>query len=209
MNLLADILYTVSAVLLIPVEALLVVLLGWTLYTLGGFLGEWLAFRRSAGRPGTVEGQAEGLACQLAVTRALPRRVRNLLRPLETPATLHPLVAEHCLDEAEAEMTRIVEISSLISKIGPMLGLAGTLIPLGPALAAMAAGDMSVLAQQLTIAFTATVVGLVIAGSCFWISLTRRRWYAKVFRDLEYYYRAQMAPSEESNHAATDPHATP
>lgn len=46
---------------------------------------------------------------------------------------------------------------------GPALGLMGTLIPLGPALVGLAAGDIQSMANNLIIAFSTTVVGLVIA----------------------------------------------
>lgn len=41
-------------------------------------------------------------------------------------------------------------------QLGPILGLLGTLIPLGPGLAALGSGDIVTLAEALTVAFDTT-----------------------------------------------------
>jgi biopolymer transport protein ExbB/TolQ len=71
-------------------------------------------------------------------------------------------------------------------RLGPMLGLAGTLIPLGPTLLALTAWDLSALSSQLVIAFNATVVGLFIGGACYAVHLIRRRWYRADLADLDF-----------------------
>ena len=67
-----------------------------------------------------------------------------------------------------------------------MLGLMGTLIPLGPALSGLSSGDMSALGSNLVVAFTATVVGLLISGVAYGVGLLRRVWYARDLTDLEF-----------------------
>ena len=54
-----------------------------------------------------------------------------------------------------------------------MLGLMATIIPLGPGLAALGEGDPAKLASAVTVAFDATVLGLVagIGGLSSWGSL--------------------------------------
>ena len=54
-------------------------------------------------------------------------------------------------------------------QLGPILGLLGTLIPLGPGLAALGSGDIVTLVEALTVAFDTTVTGLVIGVlAYFW-----------------------------------------
>jgi hypothetical protein len=67
-----------------------------------------------------------------------------------------------------------------------MLGLMGTLIPLSPALAALAEGDTQQLADKLRIAFSVTVIGLLIGGLAFVVSIVRDRIYSQDISDLEY-----------------------
>ena len=66
-----------------------------------------------------------------------------------------------------------------------MLGLMGTLIPLGPGLAALGEGELSVLTTAMTIAFDTTVVGLLAGIIGFVLGRMRRRWYDAVIMGLE------------------------
>ena len=54
----------------------------------------------------------------------------------------------------------------------------GTLIPLGPGLSALGTGDITTLAQSLTIAFDTTVTGLTIGAIGYIVSKYRKQWYA-------------------------------
>ena len=66
-----------------------------------------------------------------------------------------------------------------------MLGLMGTLIPLGPGLAALGRGELDVLAQAVTVAFNTTVLGLLAGILGFVIGRLRRRWYDAAIARLE------------------------
>ena len=50
--------------------------------------------------------------------------------------------------------------SRLLVKVGPSLGLLGTLIPMGTALASLATGNLDAMAGQMVVAFTTTIIGL-------------------------------------------------
>ncbi len=80
---------------------------------------------------------------------------------------------------------RRVERADFFARVGPMLGLMGTLIPLGPGLAALSMGDVSQLAQAVTTAFDTTVLGLLIGIIGFVLGRLRRRWYDKVLAAVE------------------------
>ncbi|WP_430460481.1 MotA/TolQ/ExbB proton channel family protein [Thalassolituus sp. LLYu03] len=70
-----------------------------------------------------------------------------------------------------------VERADFIARIAPMLGLMGTLIPLGPGLAALGDGDFRILTTAMTVAFDTTVVGLLVGIVGFVLGRVRRRWY--------------------------------
>ena len=67
-----------------------------------------------------------------------------------------------------------VKITDLIAKVAPMLGLMGTLIPLGPGIVAIGEGDVQVLAESLLIAFDTTVLGLIVAAVALCVSTIRK-----------------------------------
>ena len=62
----------------------------------------------------------------------------------------------------------------------------GTLIPLSPALTGLANGNTTALSQNLRVAFSVTVVGLLIGAVAFGLSLSRDRMYGQDLSDLEY-----------------------
>ena len=67
-----------------------------------------------------------------------------------------------------------------------MLGLMGTLIPMGPALVGLAAGDLASMAYNMQVAFATTVVGLLVAAIGVATLQVRQRWYAREINDLDY-----------------------
>ena len=56
---------------------------------------------------------------------------------------------------------------------------------MGPGLAALGAGDINTLAQNLIIAFDAAILGLASAAIAFTISRVRKRWYEDQLSTLE------------------------
>ena len=62
----------------------------------------------------------------------------------------------------------------------------GTLIPLSPALTGLANGNTSALSTNLRVAFSVTVVGLLIGAVAFGLSLARDNMYGQDLSDLEY-----------------------
>ena len=75
--------------------------------------------------------------------------------------------------------------TDIITRVGPTLGLMGTLIPMGPGLAALGAGDVNTLAESLTIAFDTTVTGLAVGGVAYLISKFKKQWYESDLIDVE------------------------
>lgn len=173
---LAPMLHALAQALLYPVLALLLLAAVYLAYQAGLFCAEWRVFGREA-------GSAERL-------RALTQRALSKERPA--------LEAERLLAAEELALARRVEKTDLLVRLGPALGLAGTLIPLGPGLAALGRGEVQVLAEALTVAFDTTVLGIVIGAAAFVLSSVRRRWY-------EGYVLRATAHLEDEINAAPQP----
>lgn len=92
--------------------------------------------------------------------------------------------AEGCDQRFGQYANRRLERSDLLARGGPILGLMGTLIPLGPGLTALSAGNIDILATALTVAFDTTVVGLLVGLVTYCISRVRRRWYEHTWTQL-------------------------
>ena len=93
--------------------------------------------------------------------------IRQVLQAHESPAQIQRLLANF-----EIAADKDLAISKTLTKLGPILGLMGTLIPMGPALAGLASGDIASMAYNMQIAFATTVVGLVAGAVGF---LTEKR----------------------------------
>ncbi len=89
------------------------------------------------------------------------------------------------LQRIEQLCRRRIERVDLIARIGPMLGLMGTLIPLGPGLAALGKGDVNTLTTAVTVAFDTTVLGLLIGIIGFILGRLRHRWYDQLLDRYE------------------------
>lgn len=79
---------------------------------------------------------------------------------------------------------RRIERADFLTRLAPMLGLMGTLIPLGPGLAALGDGDLRVLTTAMTVAFDTTVIGLLAGMIGFVLGRLRRRWYDQAILQL-------------------------
>lgn len=97
--------------------------------------------------------------------------------------------ATHCekaIFDISQKYEHELERSRYIMKIAPMLGLMGTLIPMGPALAGLASGDIASMAYNMQIAFATTVVGIVIAVVEMLVHTVKRHWYKDEIAGLRY-----------------------
>lgn len=93
---------------------------------------------------------------------------------------------EKLLQKCDSSMLKRLERTKVMVRLGPMFGLMGTLIPMGPALLALTRGDVETLANNLIIAFGTTVVGLLIGGVSYVVYTIRRRWYDDDMDDIRY-----------------------
>ncbi|VUT27936.1 MAG: MotA/TolQ/ExbB proton channel family protein [Candidatus Syntrophoarchaeum sp. GoM_oil] len=93
---------------------------------------------------------------------------------------------EKSLQKLEIMIAKQLERTKVVIRLGPMFGLMGTLIPMGPALLALTTGDVNTLANNLIIAFGTTVIGLLVGGLAYLLYTVRTRWYKHDMIDIQY-----------------------
>jgi biopolymer transport protein ExbB/TolQ len=192
-----EVIFHVSSVLQVPVLILALLALALVIFELGSYAIELRVRRRrrfaalSAGAENARRALLTGdRAAAAAAVRQLPR----------SPAMAHTLDfivthartdgGDHQLNKALADFDfdaqRRLARTRLLVRAGPALGLMGTLIPLSPALTGLANGNTTALSQNLRVAFSVTVIGLLIGAVAFGLSLSRDRMYGQDLSDLEY-----------------------
>lgn len=190
MQALNTLLYTISNALLGPVIVALLLLLGWTLVLIGGFVKETLERRRiRADLAKCVLMAKRATAPTIEIWEALclvPSGLARRFTAFVEDKFADERITAQALAQLESDIADTVAKLSFITRISPILGLMGTLIPLGPALSGLANGNMQELTGNLIVAFTATVVGLLISGTAYGMGLTRRAWYSRDLNDLEF-----------------------
>lgn len=188
MELISDILYWISTGLLVPVIIALILLFLRSLLLVGSFFGQYLMLRKTSAqvRKALTDVTIDTLD---QVEQKLPQRsnalvisyIRQMIAARDSQAEVQRLLAEY-----EIAADRDLSTSKLLSKLGPMLGLMGTLIPMGPALAGLAAGDIESMARNMQVAFSTTVTGLVAAAIGFITQQVKQRWYQQDMTNLDY-----------------------
>ena len=159
----------ISNCVIYPVLILLIGLAVWILFECGRLVSEWLARRRTAqGTPSPV--------------------VANYLNALDSLLTSSPEEADiqNLLREKIQDANTSLDKFRIATRIGPALGLVGTLVPMGTALASLGQGDMSVMTSELVLAYTTTVVGLVIGSVSFCVYSVRFRFVEDDIREMEF-----------------------
>ena len=94
-------------------------------------------------------------------------------------------LAKKLVDSREKRLAKKLQLVDIITRIGPTLGLMGTLIPMGPGLAALGSGDIVTLSNAIIVAFDTTVVGIGAGALAYVISKIRRRWYGEYIANLD------------------------
>ncbi len=174
--------YGISYVLLYPVILLLIASVVWSLALAGEFISEYTRRYRD------VTGLDE--LCRKTDVLDL----RNCKYPFFISTFMHDLADQiekslfnfdRLFGDCEIMMAKRLETTRILATVGPMLGLMGTLIPLGPALMGLAEGNVEQLATNLAIAFATTVLGLFSGAIGFILTMIRRRWYQQDINDIE------------------------
>ena len=192
--------YIFSNSLLYPVMILLILLVVVTLILSGEFITEYT--RRNRDQKNFEREMHKISAIMKSSSENKTREIITVLNGLEGKQTQMVISfakeaissieennythIEKIADNYEIKMIKRTEKTRIITTVGPMLGLMGTLIPLGPALIGLTSGNIEALATNLVIAFATTVVGLFSAGICFCLTTIRNRWYWQDMMDIDY-----------------------
>ena len=186
-----NVLRAVSGAMELPVVILLILLLA--VFSVGWIIAEFFSEHRHMKEdlPALLEHLRDNetdLEAAIAESKLNHRQKATLQELTQHPDFTRPLLddlADNLLEQEQAHYDHMIKFTDLASKLGPMLGLLGTLIPLGPGIIALGQGDTYTLSVSLMTAFDTTVAGLCIAAVCMIVSTIRRRWYAAYMADLE------------------------
>lgn len=152
----------VSTLLMTPVLIVIVLLLAYSLLAVGRFMSQYIVRKNNA----------------LQYARQINEQQGEWLRgyPIHNYYVTHPSASD---DELEIVALKQLENLRVVTRIAPMLGLIATMIPMGPALQALADGNIQGISENLIIAFAAVIWGLVISSITFWPASVKKRWCAK------------------------------
>ena len=191
MKAITEVLYWISTGLLVPVIVLLILLFLRSLLLLGTFFGQYLNMRRTESALAKLfknlkRDGVDEMAANLPTKNCTPvvdtiRQVVEASHGESSEAQIDRVVGEF-----ELQAAKDMSVSKTLTKMGPMLGLMGTLIPMGPALVGLAAGDIASMAYNMQVAFATTVIGLF-AGAIGWLTQSaKQRWYMSDVNRLDF-----------------------
>jgi len=185
----------ISQSLTIPVLIILLVIVIISIITLGGAIAEYTSRRKVP--VGTIRdliyeiNRAESIeALKNVISNAkIPKAQKKVLTEIAASSELgdasREALARKLFEFEEEKTMNNLQKTDIITRIGPTLGLMGTLIPMGPGLAALGAGDINTLASSLTVAFNTTIVGIGSGALCYFIGKVRSGWYDRYLSDLD------------------------
>jgi biopolymer transport protein ExbB/TolQ len=189
--------FHVASFLQVPVLILALLALALVVFELGSFAVEVYGRRRRRFAALSLGAERARLALLEDDRPGAAAAVNGIARSPAMAATLAFIVehartggGDHQLNKALADFDfdaqRRLGRTRMLVRAGPALGLMGTLIPLSPALTGLANGNTTALSQDLRLAFSVTVVGLLIGAVAFGLSLSRDRMYGQDLSDLQY-----------------------
>lgn len=199
---LTSLIHILSESLLTPVIVLLVVAVVIVILSFGGLINEYIS------RKPIKSKELEDLVRKVSFSSNVGQMKEEIINSnmfdyqkdiLTRIADNHDIgpdarkaLASELISANETRMIKKTNKTDILVRVGPSLGLLGTLIPLGPGLAALGTGDIATLAQSLTIAFDTTVTGLTVGAVAFLISKYKKQWYEADLIDVETVAEAEL-----------------
>ncbi len=179
----------------IPVIILLVIFAFFAILTLGSLVSEYTSRKKIS--PDALEELVYAIS-KATSGDELMNIVKNaklydnqkvvlvkVLRAESLTDETRETLARKLIEFEETKLGKTIERTDIVTRIGPTLGLMGTLIPMGPGLAALGAGDVNTLANAIIVAFDTTVVGIGAGAVGYFVSKIRRRWYEEDLSNLD------------------------
>lgn len=199
---LTSLIHIISESLLTPVVVLLVIAIVIVILSLGGIINEKIS------RKPITSIELEELIRKLSFSKnvsEMKSEIENsnlfdyqkeiLIRIAnnhDIGSDARKALASELISSEETRLIKKTNKTDILVKVGPILGLLGTLIPLGPGLAALGSGDILTLAQSLTIAFDTTVTGLSVGALSYLISKFKKQWYESDLINVETVAEAEL-----------------
>ncbi len=187
MEQITNVLYWLSTGLMIPVTLFLILFFVRSIIMVGGFYGTYITRTKINVKINRelesvkTEDFMDNLDAYSVKKSALIDTLHRINSASSNSAKVEKIVGDYEI-LADKELGQ----SKLLVKIGPMLGLMGTLIPMGPALVGLATGDISSMASNMQVAFATTVIGIIIGAIGFITLQVKQRWVADDMNILEY-----------------------
>jgi len=199
-------LFALGQVLRFPVMSLLWVCVAAVCFMGGSCFVEFLARRKEREGFNIKRWLQQGPVLQDVAVRmqGLPAQLRAFVTAVQQQHQSCELRAggiEHLVLESEEALKHSLDASRMLVKVGPSLGLLGTLIPMGVSLASMAAGNLDAMAGQMVVAFTTTIIGLACGTGAYVVNLVRQGWVNAVIREQRFIAErilAELAAKGES-----------
>ncbi len=194
-EMLGSALHVISQSLLIPVIVGLLAFMLYAIISFGGLISEYTnRIRISTDEiekiisDFTNTGTSEGIK-EVMDESSVPNNYKAIIIKIASHPELgnksREALARKLIEKEETMAAKSLEKTDIVTRLGPTLGLMGTLIPMGPGLAALGSGDVNTLANAIIIAFDTTVVGLAAGAIAYVISKVRRRWYEEYLSNLD------------------------
>ena len=185
----------ISQSLTIPVLVILLVIVIISIITLGGAIAEYTSRRKvpvgtirdliyEINRAASVD-ELNNVISSAKIPKAQKKVLSEIASSSELGNASREALARKLFEFEEEKTMNSLQKTDIITRIGPTLGLMGTLIPMGPGLAALGAGDINTLASSLTVAFNTTIVGIGSSALCYFIGKIRSGWYDRYLSDLD------------------------
>ena len=188
MDIVTKLMYWISTGLLIPVVVLLVIFFIRALILLGSF---YSSFKAKLEQNDVIQNEFDTINGENIIEKLnnISFKKTSLLSlyidKLKKNSSSH-IHCERVINNFETACQKEMSLSQSLSKLGPILGLMGTLIPMGPALTGLASGDIASMASNMQVAFATTVIGLVIGAIGFITLQIKKRWYNNDINNLEF-----------------------
>ena len=185
----------ISQSLTIPVLVILIIIVVISIIALGGIISEYTSRKKvpvsvirdliydinSAASVEALKGIIESAEIPVSQKKVLT----EIASSSELDVNSREALARKLVEFEEEKIDNTLRQTDIITRVGPTLGLMGTLIPMGPGLAALGAGDINTLAESLTVAFNTTIVGIGSGALCYVIGKFRSGWYDRYLSDLD------------------------
>ena len=188
MDTISEILFWVANSLLIPDIIALLLLFVRSLLLVGSFYNHFITKQKN---DKLLNDLIQNLSAEKVenLKSILPQKDNSLyIKYLRKLLSREPSEAysEYLISNFETEADKDLSVSKILAKIGPVLGLIGTLIAMSPALVNLSSGDVSGMAYNMQIVFATTVIGLVVSMAGLITLQFKQRWYSQESNHLFY-----------------------